>query len=107
MQQLPDGLDQKAAVGIPRHDRRAVVAPLQQRGPRIEPQPPLFIVGMALVAVPGENRPDPRLEKVRGQRSLRRLDGGSGGRRPMDYRDRGRGGEREAGGCNQNGRTPD
>ena len=74
---LPDGLDQQALVGIAGHDRRPGLAALEQRLARVEPQAAHLLVGVAVVAVGRQDRPDVRFEELGGRRrragSRRRL----------------------------------
>ena len=62
---VADRLDQRALVGLARHDDRPALAPLEHRVADVEPQASLVLLGpVALQAVVSEHRADLRLEEL-------------------------------------------
>ncbi len=66
---VADGFDQRALVGLSRHDDRSALAPLEHGVARVEPQAPLGLLRpVAFLAAGGQDRPDLRLEELLGRR---------------------------------------
>ena len=62
---IADGADERALVGLARHDRGAVVAPFENRRARGQAQAPLgLLVAVALLAAGDQHGADPLLEVV-------------------------------------------